>query len=207
MGLWSRHVLPRLVDRLCGAEEIGALRGEIVPLARGEVLEVGFGTGLNLPFYDPARVARLIGLEPAEEMFAMARRRAPVAFPLERLALEGERIPLAPESVDTVVVTFTLCSIADVASALGGMRRVLRPDGRLLFLEHGAARDPRVLRWQARVNPVWKRVFGGCHLDRDVPALLRAAGFAIESLHEGVVDGAPAIAGYGYRGVARPAPG
>jgi SAM-dependent methyltransferase len=207
MGLWSRHVLPRLVDRLCGAEEVGALRGEIVPLARGEVLEVGFGTGLNLPFYDPARVARVIGLEPAEEMFAMARRRAPVAFPVERLALEGERIPLADESVDTVVVTFTLCSIADVAGALAGMRRVLRPDGRLLFLEHGAARDPRVLRWQERVNPVWKRVFGGCRLDRDPPALLRAAGFAIETLREEAVADAPAIAAYSYRGVARPAAG
>jgi SAM-dependent methyltransferase len=204
MGLWSGAVLPRLVDRLCGHEQIAALRAELVPQARGTVLEVGFGTGLNLPFYDPARVERVLGLEPAEEMFALSRRRAPVPFPVERLALEGERIPLAPESVDTVVVTFTLCSIPDVARALAGMRRVLRPEGRLLFLEHGAARDPRVRRWQERVNPLWKRILGGCHLDREVPALLHAADFAIEVLREEAMAGAPAIAAYSYRGVARP---
>jgi ubiquinone/menaquinone biosynthesis C-methylase UbiE len=205
MGLWARHVLPRLVDRLCSAEEVAALRAEIVPQARGVVLEVGFGTGLNLPFYDPARVERVLGLEPAEEMFALSRRRAPVAFPVEHLALEGERIPLAPESVDTVLVTFTLCTIPDVARALDGMRRVLRRDGRLLFLEHGLARDPAVRRWQERVDPLWKRALGGCHLTRDVPALLGGAGFAIEALREEAVAGAPAIAAYGYRGVARPA--
>jgi ubiquinone/menaquinone biosynthesis C-methylase UbiE len=205
MGLWSRHVLPRLVDRLCGMEEVAALRAEIVPQARGEVLEVGFGTGLNLPFYDPERVARVRGLEPAEEMLARARRRPPTPFPVEHLALEGERIPLPPESVDTVVVTFTLCSIADVAGALAGMRRVLRPQGRLLFLEHGAARDAGVRRWQERVNPLWGRVFGGCQLTRDVPALLREAGFAIEALREEQASGGPAIATWTYRGVARPA--
>jgi len=205
MGLWSRYVLPRLVDRLCGAEEVSALRAEIVPQARGEVLEVGFGTGHNLPFYDPAQVERVFGLEPAEEMFALSQRRAPVPFPVERLALEGERIPLAPESVDTVVVTFTLCSIPDVARALDGMRRVLRPEGRLLFLEHGAARELRVRRWQERVNPLWSRAFGGCQLTRDVPALLRGAGFAVEALREEVAPGGPAIAAYIYRGVARPA--
>jgi len=205
MGLWSRHVLPRLVDRLCGVEDLAALRAEIVPQARGAVLEVGFGTGLNLPFYDPARVERVFGLEPAREMLALARRRAPVPFPVEHLALDGERIPLAPASVDTVVVTFTLCSIPDVARALDGMRRVLRSDGRLLFLEHGAAREPGVRRWQERVNPLWKRALGGCHLNREVPALLRSAGFAIEALREEALAGAPAIAAYTYRGVARPA--
>lgn len=204
MGWWSGTVLPRMVDRLCGHEQISALRRAVVPQARGTVLEVGFGTGLNLSFYDPARVERLLALEPAEEMLARSRRRAPVPFPVEHLALEGERIPLAPETVDTVVVTFTLCSIPDVERALAGMRRVLRPEGRLLFLEHGAARDPRVRRWQERVNPVWKRVFGGCHLNREVPALLGGAGFAIEALCEDAMPRAPAIAGYTYRGVARP---
>jgi len=197
-------VLPRLVDRMCGAGDLGALRAEVVPLARGEVLEVGFGSGRNLPFYDPERVTRVVGIEPCEAIFALARRRAPVPFPIERLALSGEEIPLAPGSVDTVVVTFTLCTIPDVARALEGMRRVLRPDGRLLFLEHGAAREPGVRRWQERVNPVWKRAFGGCRLDRDVAALLRAAGFALETLREERLAGAPAIAAHTYRGVARP---
>jgi SAM-dependent methyltransferase len=207
MGWWSGTVLPRLVERLCGHEQVAALRAELVPQARGTVLEVGFGTGLNLPFYDPARVERVLGLEPADEMFALSRRRAPVPFPVERLALAGERIPLPAESVDTVVVTFTLCSIPEVERALAGMRRVLRPEGRLLFVEHGAARDPRVRRWQKRLNPLWRRAFGGCQLDRDVPALLRAADFSIESLREEAVAGAPAIAAYSYRGAARPGAG
>jgi SAM-dependent methyltransferase len=205
MGIWSRHVLPRVVDRLCGAEELAPLRAEVVREARGEVLEVGLGTGLNLPWYDPARVERVIGLDPSPEMLARARERHPTAFPVEHLALEGERIPLAPASVDTVVVTFTLCSIADVAPALAGMRRVLRPEGRLLFLEHGASPEPGVRRWQGRVNPLWRRVFGGCQLTREAPALLRGAGFAIERLREEALPGAPAIAAWTYRGVARPA--
>lgn len=204
MGVWSRHVLPRLVDRLCAAEELSALRAEVVPAASGRVLEVGFGTGHNLAWYDPGRVERLLALEPSAEMVARAARRAPAPFPVEVLALEGEQIPLDTASVDTVVVTFTLCTIPDVARALTGMRRVLRPEGRLLFLEHGAAPEPRVRRWQQRLNPLWKRAFGGCHLDRDVPGLLAAAGFAIETLREDLLPGGPAIAAYTYRGSARP---
>lgn len=206
MGLWARHVLPRLVEHMCALEPVSALRADVVPAAEGRVLEVGFGTGLNLPFYDPARVTSLVALEPADAMRSRARDRIAAApFPLELLPLEGERIPLDDASVDTVVVTFTLCSIADVATALAGMRRVLRPGGRLLFCEHGIAPDPRLRRWQRRVDPLWRRVFGGCHLDRDIPALLRAGGFALERLAAESVPGAPRIAAYGYRGAARPA--
>jgi ubiquinone/menaquinone biosynthesis C-methylase UbiE len=206
MGLYSRHVLPRLVDRLCGDEAGSKLRAELVPEAVGRVLEVGFGTGLNLPWYVPGRVERLIALEPAEEMLARARARSEAApFPVEALALEGERIPLPPGSVDTVVVTFTLCTIPDPAAALAGMRRVLRPGGRLLFCEHGRAPDAAVARWQRRVNPLWRRAFGGCHLDRDVPALLAAAGFRTEKLEAGWALGGPRIASFFYRGAATPA--
>ena len=206
MGLYRRHVLPRIVDRLCGLGAVAELRAEVVPEAAGCVLEVGFGTGLNLPHYAPARVTRLVALEPAAEMLSRARARTTRSpIPLETLALEGERIPLADASIDTVVVTFTLCSIEDVAAALAGMRRVLRPDGRLLFCEHGAAPDPATRRWQRRVNPLWRRAFGGCRLDRDVPALLGAAGFAVERLSAGFLPGGPRIASYTYRGAARPA--
>jgi SAM-dependent methyltransferase len=125
-------------------------------------------------------------------------------FPSD-LALEGERIPLDAASVDTVVVTFTLCSIPDVETALAGMRRVLKPEGRLLFCEHGLAPDARTARWQDRLTPAWRHVFGGCHLNRDVPALLRAGGFTIEQLDTTWIPGSPAIAGFCYRGVARPA--
>ena len=207
MGLYRRHVLPRLVDRLCGLENVAELRAAVVPLARGVVLEVGFGTGLNLPWYDPARVERLIAVEPAEEMLARSRDRARATpFPIETLALDGERIRLETASVDSVVVTFTLCTIADPRRALEGMRRVLRPGGQLLFCEHGLAPDERVARWQRRVNPVWRRVFGGCHLDRDVPALLAASGFRLDELATAWLGGGPRIATFTYRGAASPSP-
>jgi SAM-dependent methyltransferase len=203
MGLYRKHVLPRLVDGLCGVGALSALRAEVVPRAAGRVLEVGFGTGLNLPWYDPARVERLFALEPAAEMLARARARSAAArFPVETLALEGERIPLAAASVDSIVVTFTLCTIADPAAALAGMRRVLRPGGRLLFCEHGRAPDAAVAAWQRRVNPLWRRAFGGCHLDRDVPGLLAAAGFRAETLEAGWIAGGPRIASFFYRGSA-----
>lgn len=207
MGLYRKHVLPRLVDRLCGLEEVSALRSAVVPRARGRVLEVGFGTGLNLRWYDPERVERLIALEPAEEMLERARERSRAApFPVEPLALEGERIPLDTASVDSVVVTFTLCTIPDPLRALEGMRRVLRPGGQLLFCEHGLAPDAGVARWQRRVNPLWRRAFGGCHLDRDVPALLAAGGFRALAMETAWLPGGPRIASFVYRGAATPSP-
>jgi ubiquinone/menaquinone biosynthesis C-methylase UbiE len=207
VGLYRKHVLPRLVDRLCGLEAVSELRSTVVPQARGRVLEVGFGTGLNLPWYDPERVERLIALEPAEEMLERARERSRGApFPVEPLALEGENIPLEGASVDSVVVTFTLCTIPDPLRALEGMRRVLRPGGRLLFCEHGLAPDAGVARWQRRVNPLWRRAFGGCHLDRDVPALLAAGGFRPLALETAWLAGGPRIASFVYRGAAAPAP-
>jgi len=207
MGLYRRYVLPRLVDGLCGVDAISELRAAVVPQATGRVLEVGFGTGLNLRWYDPARVERLIALEPAEEMLERARERSrAAAFPVEPVALEGERIPLEPASVDSVVVTFTLCTIPDPLTALEGMRRVLRPGGRLLFCEHGLAPEAGVARWQRRVNPLWRRAFGGCHLDRDVPALLAAGGFRVEQLDAAWLEGGPRIASFVYRGAAAPAP-
>jgi ubiquinone/menaquinone biosynthesis C-methylase UbiE len=207
VGLYRKHVLPRLVDRLCGLEAVSALRAEVVPQAGGRVLEVGFGTGLNLPFYDRARVERLFALEPAQEMLERARERSRGApFPVEPVPLEGERIPLETASVDSVVVTFTLCTIPDPQRALEGMRRVLRPGGRLLFCEHGLAPDASVARWQRRVNPLWRHAFGGCHLDRDVPALLAAGGFQTRTLEKGWLEGGPRIASYVYYGAAAPAP-
>ncbi len=206
MGVWSRHVLPRIVDVACGTPAVAALRRELIPLASGRVLEVGMGTGHNLRWYDPAKIERVIGLDPAEEMLDRARRRSATApFTVEHLALAGERIPLEAASVDTVVVTFTLCSIPDVGAALAGMRRVLKPGGLLLFCEHGRAPDAHTARWQDRVTPAWRWAFGGCHLNRDVPALLRTGGFAVDRLDTGWIAGAPAIAGFCYRGVARPA--
>jgi ubiquinone/menaquinone biosynthesis C-methylase UbiE len=173
-------------------------------LASGRVLEVGIGSGLNLAHYDPHKVATIVGLDPGTELLVMARQRAAkTRIPVEFLELEGESIPLEDESVDTVVVTYTLCSIPGVDQALEQMRRVLKPDGVLLFCEHGLAPDSSVARWQQRIEPLWGRLFGGCHLSRDVPGLLRGAGFAVELFETAYLKGAPRFAGYHYVGAAR----
>ncbi len=205
MGFYDRHVLPRLLDWSCGAKPVRRQRQKVVPLARGRVLEVGIGTGLNLPFYDAAKVERVIGLDPAEAMLGRARRTAEgMPFPVEFLALEGERIPLDAGSVDTVLITYTLCTIPHPVVALEGMRRVLRPAGRLIFCEHGKAPDAAVRRWQGRLNPLWRRIGGGCNLDRDIPALIAAAGFRVTGLETMYLPRVPRFAGFNYWGSAAP---
>ncbi|MEQ9463847.1 MAG: class I SAM-dependent methyltransferase [Haliea sp.] len=179
-------------------------REKIVPLAQGTVLEIGIGTGLNLPFYDPARVQRLIGLDPSEKSWELAGKRAAhVDFAVEFIGLPGEEIPLADNSVDTIVVTFSLCTIPDPVAALKGMARVLRPDGQLLFCEHGRAPDPEVVRWQDRLNGFWQALAGGCNLNRDIPALLAAGGFVTDRLETMYLPGTPRFAGFNYWGHAR----
>ncbi len=183
MGLYGRFVLPWLVHLSCGAEPIRRQREKVVPRARGRVLEIGIGSGRNLPFYDSERVAGVWGLDPSPElrrMAAKAARRAEVE--VELLDGTAEQIPLESASVDSIVVTYTLCSIAEIEAALGEMARVLAPGGELHFCEHGAAPDESVRRWQDRVTPLWKRVAGGCHLNRPIPELLADGRFEIRDL-------------------------
>ncbi len=206
MSFYDRHVLPKVLDWSCNTKPVRRQRQKVVPLAAGRVLEIGIGSGLNLPYYDPEKVERLIGLDPAEEMLAYARRRSEtLPFAVEYLVLDGENIPLEGRSVDTVLVTYTLCTIPDAIAALEGMRRVLKPGGRLIFCEHGKAPDESVLRWQRRLHPIWNRIGGGCNLDRDVPAMIEAAGFRIDTLDSMYLPGAPRFAGFNYWGSARPA--
>ena len=203
MGFYEARVLPHLIDFACSRPPMRRERARLVPEAAGEVLEVGFGSGLNAEHYDPGAVTRLYALEPSA---GMRRRAAPrlagLRFAVEFLDLPGEAIPLADQSVDTVVVTFTLCTIPDPLAALRGMRRVLRPDGRLLFLEHGAAPEPGVRRWQDRLNGVWGALGGGCHLNREPAGLIEAAGFRMVSRRSGYAPGTPRFAGYLTSGVA-----
>lgn len=190
MGLYSRHILPRVIHFTCGLKPNMRQREKVVPHARGRVLEVGIGSGLNLPFYDPANVSKVWGLDPAPEMTRIAEKAAhSLPFEVEFIGLPGDEIPLEDCSVDTVVVTYTLCTIPDTSAALRQMRRVLRPGGELLFCEHGAAPDARVRRWQDRLNPLWKRVGGGCNLNRPIPALIEAGGFRIKSLDTMYIPG------------------
>lgn len=178
---YEHHILPTLLDWACSMKPIQAQRAQLLPRAQGRVMEVGVGTGLNLPFYDARRVRRLVGVDPGLQMHPLALRRSRAAgLPLELMGLSAEKLPVEDASFDTVVSTYTLCTIPDPVAALREMRRVLAPGGRLLFCEHGLAPDPRVQRWQARLAPLWSRVAGGCQLSRDIPALLQEAGFQAE---------------------------
>ncbi len=183
MGFYDRYVLPRVLDFAMRLEPIMRQRGKVVPKASGRVLEIGMGSGLNLAFYDRGRVTKLWGLEPSEELRRIAGERArQVAVDVEFLPLPGESIPLEDGSVDTVVTTYTLCTIPGVLQALREMCRVLVPGGTLLFAEHGRAPDPGVERWQNRLNRVWGSFTGGCNLNRPIADLIRDGGFRVESL-------------------------
>lgn len=209
MGFYERRILPRLIDWACGIEVVDRQRQKVVPRAEGVVLEVGIGPGHNLGHYDASRVRRLIAIDPSPEMLERAERRlrsldsAPQN--VELLLGSAEELRLADGEIDTVLLTYTLCSVPEPLVALREMRRVLRQSGRLLFCEHGAAPDAGVRRWQQRVTPLWRRLAGGCHLDRDVLDLLSAAGFQVEERQSMYLPGwRPAT--WNVWGVARAAP-
>ena len=204
MNPYQRYVLPKMIDIACGMGAVMKLRAQIIPQATGEVLEIGIGSGLNLAFYDPNRVTSITGVDPAAQMQALARTRADgIDIPVEIIAVDVHGIHAPSNRFDTIVMTFTLCSIADPIAALTEMARVLKPNGRLLFCEHGLAPDLTVERWQHRLTPLWKPLAGGCHLDRNIPALLAAGSFSVEALSEQYLSGPRALT-YMYSGWARP---
>ena len=203
MGCYDRLVLPRLIDFAMASGEASRYRVATLEPASGRVLELGIGSGRNLPFYGGG-VTELVGVDPAPELLEMARRRAATAaFPVSLVERSAETLPFENAAFDMAVATWTLCSIPNAAAALGELRRVLKPGGRLLFVEHGQAPDAGVARWQRRLTPYWRRCAGGCHLDRPIDRLVAAAGFHIEHLETGYAR-APRVLGYMYRGVARP---
>jgi ubiquinone/menaquinone biosynthesis C-methylase UbiE len=203
-AFYEQRILPLLVDRAMRQQPLEPFRREVVPLARGRVLEVGVGSGLNLPLYGYA-VDALVGLDPSPRLLSMARRRdARDGARLRLLQASATEIPLGDASVDTVVLTWTLCSIPDPVAALREMRRVLAPEGALRFVEHGLSPLPRVRSWQRRLTPIWRRFAGGCHLDRKVDDLLREGGFEISELRTEYALG-PRPLTYMYTGCARPA--
>lgn len=204
MSFYEKHVLPRFINCACASKPMMKQREKVVPRAQGTVLEIGIGTGLNLPYYDASRVERLIGLDPSEESWKLAGERAAhLDFEVEFIGLPGEQIPLEDASVDTVLVTFALCTIPDPVTALAGMARVLRPGGELIFCEHGKAPDAGVRKWQDRINPLWRKLCGGCNLNRDIPHLLDQGGFTVADLETLYLPSTPRFAGFNYWGSAR----
>jgi ubiquinone/menaquinone biosynthesis C-methylase UbiE len=201
MSFYHERVLPHLVHMSMRQATFEPYRQRVATAASGRVLEIGVGSGLNLPLYRAA--THVIGLDPSATLLAMARARtADGTTSIEFLEGTAEAIPLPDQSIDTVVSTWTLCSIPDVTRALSEIRRVLKTDGRLLFAEHGRAPEPRVIRWQDRLTPLWKRIGGGCHLNRPIDQLVRTSGFRVEQLHTGYMKG-PKPMTFMYEGVAR----
>lgn len=203
MGFYARHVLPHVINLAMQNKDATRLRADWVPQAHGAVLEIGIGSGLNLPFYS-SKVQTVFGVEPSVELQKMARKREPLGhIKIEFLSQSAEEaLPLLDESMDTIVMTWTLCSIPDPLRALAQMKRVLKSDGRLLFIEHGRSPDAKVVAWQDRLTPVWKKIGGGCHLNRKIDELLAAAGFAIGELKTDYLPG-PRPMTYTYQGFAR----
>ena len=202
MDLYSRYVLPHLIHLACSGQQNMLQRQRLVPQARGDVLEVGIGTGLNLQLYDRDHVTKVWGLDPSPEITRIAAAAAAaVPFDVEFVLAGSEEIPLDGDRFDTILMTYALCSIADAGSALREMARVLKPGGQLLFCEHGAAPDAGVRRWQNRVDPIWSRVGGGCHLNRDIPDLIGQGGFQITEMDAAYIPGCRP-ASFNYRGTA-----
>lgn len=205
MASWyDRHILPKLLCCACGAPAFRERRAELAPRANGEVLELGIGGGLNLAFYDPARATRVTGVDPSAALRTIAEN-APRSdgLKVEILPGEAEALPFADARFDTVLCTFTLCSVRSPTAVLAETRRVLKPGGTFLFCEHGLSPDAGVSRWQRRIEPLWKRLAGGCHLTRPVTAAVEAAGFQVDEGRRFYFDKAPRPMGWCEQGVAR----
>ncbi len=206
MNWWERNIVPKLICACCGQPEIMARRALVVPLAAGDVFELGCGGGINIALYDPAKITRFAGLDPSPKLLDKAREAANEKGLSAAIDIGvGEAIPHPDASFDTVVCTYTLCSVSQSEQAVREMRRILRPGGKLLFLEHGKSPDEGPAKWQRRIEPIWKRIGGNCHLTRPITKAYEAAGFAIEERGQGYAEKAPRAFGWMEWGVARKA--
>lgn len=203
MSLYDKYVLPKFLNCACGSKPVARQRKKVVPLAEGKVLEVGIGSGLNLPFYDKSKIDELWGLDPSEELSEMARKVADSEqMEVNFISSGAEEISLPDDHFDSVLVTYTMCTIPEVIRANGEIRRVLKNGGKMIFCEHGEAPDENIRKWQKRINPIWGKIAGGCNINRKIPSLIEDSGFDIIELEEMYLPSTPKIAGYNYWGYA-----
>ncbi len=203
MSLYEKYVLPKFLNCACGSKPVARQREKVVPLAEGKVLEIGIGSGLNLPFYDKTKVDEIWGLDPSEELSEMARAVAiQEGMEVNFISSGAEEIPLPDDHFDSVLITYTMCTIPEVIRANTEIRRVLKNQGKMIFCEHGAAPDDNIRKWQKRINPFWGKIAGGCNIDRNIPLLIQDSGFDIIEIEEMYLPNTPKIAGYNFWGYA-----
>ena len=204
MGLYDKYILPKFLNCACGSKPINYQRQKVVPLAKGKVLDIGIGSGLNIPFYNSDKIDQVIGIDPSHELIDLAKELANDSkASIELVIGSAESIPYPDNFFDTVLVTYTMCTIPNVAIANKEMWRVLKDDGRLIFCEHGLAPDKKISKWQNRIDPFWGKIAGGCHLNRDIQKLITDAGFSFESLDKMYIPSTPKFAGYNYWGIGK----
>ena len=198
---YEKYLLPKLLDTCCSTKPVNYQRKKIVPHAAGTILEIGIGSGLNIPFYDKSKVEKIYGLDPSPELCEMAKQAADKnEINIDFLLNGAEEIKLKSNSIDTVLLTYTLCTIPNPFDALREIKRVMKSDARILFCEHGIAPDKKVLKWQNRINPIWGKLFGGCNINRDIPNIFLESGFKMSNLEQMYLPSTPKIVGYNYWG-------
>lgn len=203
MSLYEKYVLPKFLNCACGSKPVARQRKKVVPLAEGRVLEIGIGSGLNLPFYDKTKVDEIWGLDPSEELSEMARTVATQeGMKVNFISSGAEEIPLPDDHFDSVLITYTMCTIPEVIRANTEIRRVLKEQGKMIFCEHGVAPDDNIRKWQKRINPFWGKIAGGCNINRNIPSLIQESGFDIVEMEEMYLPNTPKIAGYNFWGYA-----
>jgi ubiquinone/menaquinone biosynthesis C-methylase UbiE len=201
---YEKFFLPKLCDKCCSTKPINYQRNKVVPLAQGVVLEIGMGSGLNIPFYNKNNIEKIIGLDPSEELNFLAKKVAKKNnIEIDFIISGAEDIALPDNSIDTILITYTLCTIPDLDNSMAEMKRVLKSDGKFIFCEHGIAPDQNIVKWQSRINPIWKAIMGGCNINRNIPKIISDGGFDITNISEMYLPSTPKIVGYNYWGVAK----
>jgi len=204
LSLYNKYILPKFLNCACGSKPINYQRQKVVPLAKGKVLDIGIGSGLNIPFYNSDKIDQVIGIDPSHELIELAKELANDSkASIELVIGSAESIPYPDNFFDTVLLTYTMCTIPNVSIANKEIWRVLKDDGRLIFCEHGLAPDKKISKWQNRIDPFWGKIAGGCHLNRDIQKLITDAGFSFESLDKMYIPSTPKFAGYNYWGIGK----
>lgn len=200
---YEKFFLPKLCDKCCSTKPINYQRNKVVPLAQGVVLEIGMGSGLNIPFYNKNNIEKIIGLDPSEELNLLAKKVAKKNnIEIDFIISGAEDIALPDNSIDTILITYTLCTIPDLDNSMVEIKRVLKSDGKFIFCEHGIAPDQNIVKWQTRINPIWKALMGGCNINRNIPKIISDGGFDITNINEMYLPSTPKIVGYNYWGIA-----